>query len=383
MPDGTQSIAHPRTCRLSFSPAISRAIRALAPRYQRLRRFAGGHHRQQLRHFRRLQPGAAQGRLDFRAPTGRATPTSPTTRRGMRCSPRRRRAGSILPISPAASRRWRRLGCAWARAISAAAWCSPTAPSASTIACRSRCISRSGEIRPGYRGAARRGQLRAGVPPVCRRSAVRVFVFTVNAHNVERSWGLRSAARGPARCCRSACSARPSSPPAKLASAAANDDAYFRISSADANLAPAADDLREIAATLEAVAARHPRTVAYSRAYNRWVTDPAGLYRIDPATGWAIHCAARNSARHRHLRADLSSSVSKCCNPNIDCRDCRLYARGKRHRGQPLPPFCSDVQGFLRLVGHRRAMGEAVPCATRPGGDSSTAGISSGGGRLP
>ena len=172
------------------------------------------------------------------------------------------------------------------------------------------------------------------------------FIYTVNARNLD---GVGEAVE---RC--AAVGARLSfslfSPTeryrSRLQAAEANDDAYFRISSPQAHLAPGPADLERIRVALDAVAARFPGTVLYCAAYGRWVTNPAGLYEIDPATGWAADCGTRRTGRHRHVRADLSTSDSKCCSPNLDCRDCRAYSMATGTAVSRFRRFATSEQGL-------------------------------------
>ena len=172
------------------------------------------------------------------------------------------------------------------------------------------------------------------------------FIYTVNARNIESTWTVAEhCARAGALLSFSIFSPTEQYK-SKLVAGAGNDTAYFRISTPGDQLAPSANDLVHIRATLDAIAARYPATVVYSAAYNRWVTDPAGLYAIDPATGWATDCGTRNAGRHRHIRADLSTSVSKCCSPNIDCRDCRAYSMAAGTAVSRFRRFASSYEGF-------------------------------------
>lgn len=172
------------------------------------------------------------------------------------------------------------------------------------------------------------------------------FIFTANARNIESAWTIAE------RCAREGALLSFSifSPTelyrAKLGVGAGNDGDYFRISRPEDNLVPGPVDLARIHATLDAVADRYPRTVVYSRAYNRWVTDPDGLYRIDPFTGWATDCGTRNSGMHRHVRTDLSFSDNKCCSPNIDCRDCRVYGMASGTAVSRFRRFATTYDGF-------------------------------------
>jgi hypothetical protein len=172
------------------------------------------------------------------------------------------------------------------------------------------------------------------------------FVFTVNALNIGSAWiaAERCAAAGvklsfslfsPTEQYR-----------ARLQAADANDNAYFRISAPERQLTPSPADLARIRSELDSIAARYPETVVYCRAYSRWVTDPAGLYAIDPATGWATDCGTRRTAWHRHVRADLSTSDSKCCSPNIECRTCRAYSMATGTAVSRFRGFASTFEGF-------------------------------------
>jgi hypothetical protein len=70
------------------------------------------------------------------------------------------------------------------------------------------------------------------------------------------------------------------------------------------------------------------------------------LYEIDPVTKWATDCGNRNTSRHRHVRADLSANLSKCCSPNIDCKDCRIYGMATGTAVSRFRRFAATEQGF-------------------------------------
>jgi hypothetical protein len=112
----------------------------------------------------------------------------------------------------------------------------------------------------------------------------------------------------------------------KLKHGVIRDNAYFRSSSPDDHLAFSPEGLLEARRVLDELIDAFPRTLIYTHAYNRWVTDVDGLYRIDPRSGWATDCEVRRAPHHRHVRTDLTSTESKCCSPNFDCSQCRAYA---------------------------------------------------------
>jgi hypothetical protein len=101
---------------------------------------------------------------------------------------------------------------------------------------------------------------------------------------------------------------------------------------------------------LDEVIVEFPQTLIYTRAYNKWVTNPAGLYQIDPQTGWATDCAVRQTRQHRHVRTDLTSGDSKCCSPNFDCSQCRAYAIATATAICRLKRFATSKDGFADWV---------------------------------
>jgi hypothetical protein len=113
---------------------------------------------------------------------------------------------------------------------------------------------------------------------------------------------------------------------AKLASNAAHDDAFFRLSSQSDNFLLTPQALLRARDVIDDAIDRHPETVFHTHAFNRISTDPAGLYDIDPDTGIATNCGGRNFEWHQSYRVDLKASDAKCCTPNVDCRHCRLNA---------------------------------------------------------
>lgn len=136
----------------------------------------------------------------------------------------------------------------------------------------------------------------------------------------------------------------------KLAQGAANDDAYFRISNANQTMAFTPAQLADVRDHFAQVTADYPDTVIYSEAYNRFVTDPAGLYQIDPITGWAIDCETRRAPYHVHYRTDMTSSGGKCCSPNIDCADCRAYSMALGTAVSRFKRFAATYEGFVDWI---------------------------------
>lgn len=121
----------------------------------------------------------------------------------------------------------------------------------------------------------------------------------------------------------------------KLKTGKSTDKHYFRISSAQDNLRLDHNDLQTSNEIIRRLMLEYPDTIIYSSHYNDWISQPEGIFNIDPNTGLAKDCRFIGSNYHRHYYTDLMQSKQKCCAPNIDCADCRAYAMANaayRHR---------------------------------------------------
>ena len=132
----------------------------------------------------------------------------------------------------------------------------------------------------------------------------------------------------------------------KLGQGAANDDEFFRSSRPDDAPTFSAEDLREVRRTVAGVMDEFPETVLYSRAYNDWACQPTGLYEIDPMTGVATHCGSRIIGQMRYHSADLQRTQPKCCTPDVDCANCRMYSGGWSSKFQPSDRNVADEASF-------------------------------------
>jgi hypothetical protein len=110
----------------------------------------------------------------------------------------------------------------------------------------------------------------------------------------------------------------------KLAAAAPNDNAYFRFSTADDNMLLTAEALGRIRDQIDDMIETYPDVIFHSHAFNRAVTNPDGIYDVDPATNIARNCSGKHSSWHQTHRVDLQRSNGKCCTPNTNCSTCRL-----------------------------------------------------------
>lgn len=111
----------------------------------------------------------------------------------------------------------------------------------------------------------------------------------------------------------------------KLVSGASNDNGYFRISSDESNMLFDPQSLAKAREVVDALIQQYPRTVIQSQAFNNALTTEEPLYQLDPKTGIAQNCNGRNFAWHQGYRVDLQPSDAKCCMPNVNCEQCRLY----------------------------------------------------------
>jgi len=112
----------------------------------------------------------------------------------------------------------------------------------------------------------------------------------------------------------------------KLARNESNDDKFFRLSSQDDNLTLTPEALVRVRNAIDEMIDRYPGLVIHSHAFNRVITQPEGIYDVDPETGIARNCNGKSFRWHQTYRVDLNVSNSKCCAPNTSCKSCRLNA---------------------------------------------------------
>ena len=102
---------------------------------------------------------------------------------------------------------------------------------------------------------------------------------------------------------------------------------YFRVSSENDNIVLGRDEYTRAHEAIASAKDRYSDNVWYSLEYDRWVTQPAGLYQLDQ-DGVATDCGSRLAVHHRHFNVDMTMNSGKCCSPNIDCKSCRAYTNG-------------------------------------------------------
>jgi hypothetical protein len=153
-----------------------------------------------------------------------------------------------------------------------------------------------------------------------------VFVYTVTAVNIDSIYEIAARLHDNG----SILTFNLFSPTTKYLSETAEldreDRQYFRLRQTEDDPILTDEDLARATGEIARAMADFPQTILYSPHFHSWLTRPGGIYEIDPATGIAVNCGNRLSARHRHYNVDLSATVAKCCSPNIDCSQCRAYA---------------------------------------------------------
>ena len=101
----------------------------------------------------------------------------------------------------------------------------------------------------------------------------------------------------------------------------------FKISTPEDNLRLTPEDLIRVRDVCSELMLRYPQTVVYSETINEAVNRPEGVFTVDPQTGEAIDCwslnAKQNDGGYRNYQTDFS--VGRCCLPNTDCSECRVY----------------------------------------------------------
>lgn len=112
----------------------------------------------------------------------------------------------------------------------------------------------------------------------------------------------------------------------KISQSAGNDNTFFRLSSPDYQMHFTPSDMPEVYNAINRVIDSYPETCLHTKALNHWLTMRGQRYEIDENTGVAVNCSGRNTKWHQAYGVDMKPSPGKCCTPNVECSDCRLYS---------------------------------------------------------
>ena len=154
-----------------------------------------------------------------------------------------------------------------------------------------------------------------------------VFVFTINALNIHEIVPIAQAcAEHDLKLTYSYYSPTDAYQSHVTGTSADTKSDYLRISNATHDLRHTDATFRAARSEINKAMDNYPTTVRYSMHYNDWVSQPiSALWDLDD-NGIAINCGNRQTSDRRHYGPDATLDQGKCCNPNLDCRECRPYA---------------------------------------------------------
>ena len=142
----------------------------------------------------------------------------------------------------------------------------------------------------------------------------------------------------------------------KIHAQQAPDNRFYRVASSRG--APVFDDegLKKLKESFDWSLDNYADTVLFSEAYADWICKPGPLYELDD-TGVAINCASRIRKPLRYHNAQLESVEPKCCTPDIDCSQCRLYSGGWSSKFVPEAQYLTSPKAFERWLDMLEVLG--------------------------
>lgn len=139
-----------------------------------------------------------------------------------------------------------------------------------------------------------------------------------------------------------------------------NDKAYFRLSKKGSTPCFDAESLLACRQTVRDLMEAFPKTIVYTDSYNDWATRAGSMFHVDDTSGIASNCGSRIVGTFKYFGADLQPRDLKCCTPDIDCRDCRMYSAGWSTRLQLTPADVASADSFRVWCDDMAALGKIV-----------------------
>lgn len=144
----------------------------------------------------------------------------------------------------------------------------------------------------------------------------------------------------------------------RLATHSPNDAHFFRVSKDDHSPILRTEDLERARIAMNEAIDEWPGTVVYSKAYNDYICNPQPRYDISPETGIARDCKSRMVEPMRYFTTDLKGADVKCCTPDIDCSECRMYSGGWSSRFVPRTENIQSTEAFSAWLGMMETLDE-------------------------
>lgn len=112
----------------------------------------------------------------------------------------------------------------------------------------------------------------------------------------------------------------------KIAAQFPSDDKFFRLAPDKGMPVFSTDDLLRLKEAMTRAMNEFPETVLCTPGFRDVITQTGPLFDIDPDSQVARNCGSRIVGNLRYHSTALTAEAVKCCTPDIECRDCRLYS---------------------------------------------------------
>lgn len=135
------------------------------------------------------------------------------------------------------------------------------------------------------------------------------------------------------------------------------DGQFFRIAPEKGAPSFSEADLRHAADAMTLAMEDFPETTLCSPAFRDLITRPGPLFDIDPETSIATNCGSRIEGSLRYHSTALKAENVKCCTPDIDCSQCRLYSGAWSSQFRPAARFLQSPETFVEWLDLMETLG--------------------------
>ncbi|WP_054001829.1 hypothetical protein [Shimia sp. SK013] len=143
----------------------------------------------------------------------------------------------------------------------------------------------------------------------------------------------------------------------KIAQGLSSDEKFFRIAPEKGAPSFTTDELARASDVMTSAMEDFPDMTLCTPAFRDLITQLGPMFDIDPETNIARDCGSRIQGALKYFSTNLQAENVKCCTPNVDCKECRLYSGAWSSQFIPSAQFLQSAEMFEQWLDMMEMLG--------------------------